>query len=93
VDLYPSRDHDLWVAKPSPSHAYDPDLLALGNAIRDRRADLKLSQESLALKVGIDRSYLGGIERGEHNLAIVNLIRIASALEVSAAELLEMAGL
>lgn len=81
------------MAKPSPTYAYDPQLLALGSAIRDRRADLKLSQEGLALKVGMDRSYLGGIERGEHNLAIVNLIRIASALEVSAAELLEMARL
>jgi transcriptional regulator with XRE-family HTH domain len=93
VDLYPSRDHDLWVAKPSPSHAYDPALTSLGHAIRSRRAKVGLSQEALALQSGLDRSYLGGVERGEHNLALVNLIKISSALKVSASDLLQMAKL
>ena len=38
--------------------------------------------------VGIDRSYLGGIERGEHNLALMNLIKIASALNITPSDLL-----
>lgn len=81
------------MAKPSPSYAYDPALTALGNAIRARRAEVGLSQEALALQSGLDRSYLGGVERGEHNLALVNLIKISSALEVSASELLQIAKL
>jgi len=75
------------VAKKSPSHASDPALVALGRAIRWQRGVIGLSQESLALEAGIDRSYLGGIERGEHNLALINLVRISRALRVSVAEL------
>lgn len=52
-----------------------------------------LSQEHLALECGIDRSYLGGIERGEHNLALINLKKIARGLEIPASQLLEIAGL
>ena len=81
------------MAKPSPSHAYDPALTSLGHAIRSRRAKVGVSQEALALQSGLDRSYLGGVERGEHNLALVNLIKISSALKVSASDLLQMAKL
>ena len=52
-----------------------------------------MSQEGLALLAELDRSYVGGIERGEHNVAIVNLIRLADALGVSPSELLNSAGL
>ena len=81
------------MAKPSPSHAGDPSLVALGEAIRQRRLKLGLSQEGLALEVGLDRSYIGGIERGEHNVALMNLLRIAIALKLSGARLLELARL
>lgn len=77
----------------SPFHETHPALQALGAAIRAARLDLGRSQETLALEAEIDRSYLGGIERGEHNLTLVNLIKVASALEVSAADLLKRAGL
>lgn len=70
-----------------------PALVALGEAIRRIRAAYGLSQEELALRVDIDRSYMGGIERGESNLTALNLLKIAGALDMTAAELLTHAGL
>ena len=58
--------------------------LRLGTAIRAGRQAQGLSQEALAELVSIDRSYKGSIERGENNLAIMNLIKIADALELRA---------
>jgi transcriptional regulator with XRE-family HTH domain len=54
---------------------------------------LGFSQEAFADAAGIDRSYLGGIERGEHNFAMINLFKIAKALQTTTAELLQEAGL
>jgi transcriptional regulator with XRE-family HTH domain len=79
------------MARPSPNLAGDPVLVAIGAAIRAARRDVGLSQEALAADAGLDRSYLGGIERGEHNITVVNLIRIARALNCRGADLL-MAG-
>jgi len=53
---------------------------------------LGLAQETLALETELDRSYLGGIERGEHNLALINLLKIAKALKTSPSALLNEAG-
>jgi len=47
-----------------------------------------LSQEALADKANIDRSYIGGIERGEHNVAFMNLLKIADALEMKLSDVL-----
>ena len=79
------------MAKPSPSYSGNKELVALGLTIRELRLKSGLSQEAFADEVGIDRSYLGGIERGEHNLAIVNLMKIATSLQLSAAQLLQKA--
>lgn len=68
------------MAKPSPTHAGSAELKALGLTIRKLRIEAGLSQEALALQAGIDRSYLGGIERGEHNVAVMNLVRISHCL-------------
>jgi len=46
----------------------------------------------LAVDAGLDRSYVGGIERGEHNLSLINLQRIASALGTKPSQLLQAAG-
>jgi transcriptional regulator with XRE-family HTH domain len=81
------------VAKPSPSFSKDPILIALGDAIRRTRATKSLSQEALADLAGLDRSYMGGIERGEHNVAIINLSKIADALGVRPSTLLTDAGM
>ncbi len=81
------------MAKPSPSHAGSPELLALGQAIRAARLALGWSQERLAEEAGVDRSYMGGIERGEHNLTVVSLVRISAALDLSVGDLFARAGI
>ena len=62
-------------------------LVALGNQIRKVREGRGISQEDFAAKAGIDRSYYGSVERGERNVAALNLMRIAVALEVEVGEL------
>jgi len=57
-----------------------PWLVEIGKNIRAIRESKGLSQEKLAELVEIDRTYIGGIERGERNVASLNLIKIAIAL-------------
>lgn len=83
-----ARIHHNGVAKPSPSFSGNPALVKLGAAIRAARLDRQLSQEALADKANIDRSYIGGIERGEHNVAFMNLLKIADALDLRLSEVL-----
>jgi transcriptional regulator with XRE-family HTH domain len=64
-----------------------PALIKLGNKIRELRKVKNLSQEAFADEVGLDRTYVGGIERGERNIATLNLIRIAIALNVEIGQL------
>ncbi len=64
-----------------------PALIKLGKRIRELREKKGFSQEDFAYEVGLDRTYMGGIERGERNLAAINLIRIAKALKVEVGEL------
>lgn len=66
----------------------DPRVL-IGLKIRKLRLGLKLSQEELAERSGTHRNYVGGVERGERNVALVNIIQIAHALGVRPAILLE----
>lgn len=80
------------MAKPSPSHAGSPLLVAIGNAVRAARVAQGMSQEMLALEAELDRSYVGGIERGEHNLTLINLQRLADAIELRPSELLKQSG-
>lgn len=55
---------------------------AFGERVRQLRAEKGLSQEALALACGIDRTYIGGVERGERNLSLLNIYRIAAGLGV-----------
>ncbi len=55
-------------------------LIELGGHIRDARKAKGLSQEQLALQAEIDRSYVGGIERGERNVSFLTLVKIATCL-------------
>jgi len=64
-----------------------PNLIKLGEHIRSLRQAKGYSQEGFAAEVGIDRSYIGGIERGERNIATLNLIKIAKALNVEVCKL------
>lgn len=65
----------------------DPYLDILGQRIRAKRRELGLSQEGLAHEAGLDRSYVGRIERGEHNLTFVSLVKIARAMGCDVAAL------
>ena len=59
------------------------DLKRFGMAVRAERENAKISQEEMAFRAGLHRTYVGGVERGERNVGLINLIRIARALHVS----------
>lgn len=80
------------MAKPSPKYAGDQVLVDLGVAIRRARLTMGISQEALAVDAGLDRSYMGGVERGEHNLSVINVHKIAQALEMTPSSLFNTAG-
>jgi transcriptional regulator with XRE-family HTH domain len=80
------------MAKPSPNHSGDPMLVAVGQAIRVARKDKGISQEALALATEMDRSYVGGIERGEHNLGLISLKKVSDAVGLDVSALLKLAG-
>ncbi len=61
--------------------------IRFGKALRQRRQRLRVSQEEFADMCGLDRTYIGGIERGERNVALVNVEKIAKALKISLSEL------
>ena len=73
------------MAQRSQSHA------AFGRAVREQRDAAGISQEELAYRSGMHRTYIGGIERGERNLSYTNLLRLARALGVRPSELLARA--
>jgi transcriptional regulator with XRE-family HTH domain len=60
-----------------------------GKHVRKLRLDRGFSQEKLAELADLHRNYVGGVERGERNIAIVNIVRLARALKVKPAKLLE----
>ncbi len=60
-----------------------------GQRLAELRKAKGWSQEALALESGIARSYLGGVERGQRNIALVNICRLAEALETSPDDLLK----
>jgi transcriptional regulator with XRE-family HTH domain len=72
----------------SPRHAMDPVLVAFGQAVRQARDKAGLSQEELAHRAGIDRSYMSSIERGGQNVGMISAARIARTLGMSLAELM-----
>jgi transcriptional regulator with XRE-family HTH domain len=77
---------------PIPStNAKEQALVAFGAAVRSTRLGKGISQEELAHMSNIDRSYLGAIERGEQNAGLLHIVKIASALGVSTAELMAVA--
>ena len=63
------------------------ELVAFGAAVRHYRSQLALSQEALAERSDLHRTYVSGIERGERNVGLVNVYRLATALKTSPAEL------
>jgi transcriptional regulator with XRE-family HTH domain len=73
------------MAERSAAHA------GFGRAIRDFRRVRGVSQEQLGYDSGLHRTYIGGIERGERNPSLQNILRIADALEVSPSQLMQAA--
>jgi len=61
--------------------------IRFGRALRRRRQKLGVSQEAFADMCQLDRTYIGGIERGERNVALVNIEKIAKTLLISIAQL------
>jgi transcriptional regulator with XRE-family HTH domain len=62
-------------------------LVDFGRRVRTLRDARGWSQEELAEKAGIHRTYIGGIERGLRNVALLNIVRIAHALDLSVSDL------
>jgi len=69
----------------------DKELLQkVGKRIRHFRIIVGLSQEKLSFESDLDRTYIGSVERGERNIALINLNKLAKALNVSISKLLEI---
>lgn len=64
-------------------------LIRFGKKVRDERMKLKLSQEQLAVRAGVHRTYIGMIERAEKNITLENIDKIAKALGVKIKDLLD----
>ena len=64
-------------------------LIKFGERVREIRKEKGLSQEELAHKADLHRTYIGMIERAEKNITLINIEKIANALEVNIKELIE----
>lgn len=64
-------------------------LKRFGVAVKARRDELTLSQEELAERAGLHRTYISGIEQGRRNLSLLNIVKLAQALGMEPAALLE----
>jgi transcriptional regulator with XRE-family HTH domain len=64
-------------------------LISFGGIVRQSRNERGWSQEELASRCDLDRTYVSGVERGTRNIGLLNILRIADALNVKASALLE----
>lgn len=71
---------------------HDQILAQFGDSLRTRRLAAGLTQERLAAVSGLDRSYVGSVERGERNISLINLCKLAQALGLTPSTLLERQG-
>ena len=76
------------MAKQTNIDKKDPRLL-FGSSLAKLRKEMGFSQEQLALESGLARSYLGDVERGQRNIALVNICKLADALKLDPSELLK----
>ena len=64
-------------------------LVAFGSTVRRLRLEQGISQEEFADRCGLDRTYIGGVERGERNIGLVNVCRISAALKLDVSVLFQ----
>ncbi|MBB1382205.1 helix-turn-helix domain-containing protein [Shewanella frigidimarina] len=64
-------------------------LVSFGAYFKSLRVSKGLSQEQLALKADLDRTYISGIERGKRNVSLINIVKLAEALELYPKQLLD----
>jgi len=64
-------------------------LSKFGNRVREERLKKNLSQEELALKAGVHRTYIGMIERAEKNITLANIEKVAKALNIKPSNLVD----
>ena len=76
-------------SKPMTNADRSPVLKAFGQAVRECRSARGFSQEGFAHYCGLDRSYMGGVERGERNLSLYNVWRLANGLGLPVADLVQ----
>ena len=67
----------------------NPNLIKLADNLRKIRSEKGLSQDNLALEAGVDRSYVGSIERAERNVGILVLVKLAKRLGCPVSDLLK----
>lgn len=72
-----------------PTKTDDEFKLQFGKRLRAIRTAQGFSQEQLALASGLDRSYIGGVERGQRNISVVNICTLARTLSVSPKDFFE----
>ena len=65
------------------------ELIRLGQIIRNKREQKNLTQIELASKAGVDRNYIGMLERGERNPSFLSLQKVAKGLDISVEELIK----
>ena len=63
-----------------------PHQIRFGQVLSSHRKKQGLSQEQLAFNSGLDRSYIGGVERGERNISLINMYKLADALQIKVAD-------
>jgi transcriptional regulator with XRE-family HTH domain len=64
-------------------------LKQFGATVRSFRLEAAFSQEELAHRCGLDRSYIGGVERGERNVSLLNILKISRALNLAPSKLMD----
>lgn len=90
-DMAASSHPDILGVRATEPPTNDCLLSALSTVIRKRRLSMSMSQQTLAEKVGLDRSYLISIEHAKRNPSVTTLAQIAGGLKISISELLNLA--
>jgi transcriptional regulator with XRE-family HTH domain len=75
----------------NPRHRRTTRRQNFGLALRELRTRQQLSQEELAAEAGLHRTYVGSVERGERNISLENIYKLADALRVTPSDIFDLA--